>query len=121
MRRSKSTFTRSDKIAFVALVISVAGIGISIWTVLEQRRQWRATTLGAVVFDEVELVPFRVYGPDEVRPIDFGYRPDLVWNTSPDLGDTGKALLLTRLVPFKKRLLGDNSWSLGSHYCGDEG
>jgi hypothetical protein len=70
--------TSSDILAGIAVVISLLSLGFSIWTTLEQRRQWRATSLGRVELTSVEFIYWRTYSEEELANIRWGYNVDLM-------------------------------------------
>jgi hypothetical protein len=65
--------TFSDKFAGVALLLAMLSIVLSIWTIREQRRQWRATSLARVELVDAGFVYWRTLSVEAARAIPWGY------------------------------------------------
>ncbi|MCA1807813.1 MAG: hypothetical protein LC687_08215 [Actinobacteria bacterium] len=63
----------SDKIATTALVLALIAIGISIWTLVEQRKQWRASNLPRVEIVDAGFVYWGRYSLEVARSKSWGY------------------------------------------------
>jgi len=64
-------------ISLLALGISIASIGVSIWSSVEQKRQWRATSLGRVEITDVSFISWRTYSEEELKNTKWGYKVGL--------------------------------------------
>ena len=79
----------SDVVAVTALAFSIVSIAVSIWTFLEQKRQWRATSLGRVEITHVSFIYWRTYSEEELQNPKWGYKVNLM----PFLEDNGVSKL----------------------------
>ena len=68
----------SDRVAIIALVLAILSIGLSIWTAVEQKRQWRATSLGRVEMTKAEFLYWRTMPEAEARALQWGYAVNLM-------------------------------------------
>jgi hypothetical protein len=68
----------SDIAATTALIFSVVSIGVSIWTSQEQKRQWRATSLGRVEITSASFIYWRTYSEEELPNLKWGYKVNLM-------------------------------------------
>jgi hypothetical protein len=108
MKQKRSFFRRlrklsfSDKVAGLALIIAAASIIVSVWTTIEQKRQWRVTNLGRVELVDAGFVYWRSLPLDTAKSTKWGYNALFAMRMDNRIV-TGEYLLMNRLVVFEPK------------------
>ena len=79
-RRSRSSRVRfrSDRLAILAIVISLGSCVLTWHTAWKQQWQWQVVNLGRIDLNKVSFIFWRTYDESELKAVHWGYTADLM-------------------------------------------